>query len=258
MTADCRGIAVVPCWRRPDLLQRTCELLTRAEGTRQIWYHFRLDRGYDPALLDVIQHCGLPGEIIFTPDHPYPGNSYNVLTGLATAYDDFRQICPPDGLIFLVEEDIHVSTDFFRWHYTVHQREDVLIASAVRDQNAEPHPFQDRRAFYCRPKYQSLGVSFKPRMVGEIYLHVGDLYFRDPRGYLQRRFPGSQIPWQFVEQDGLVDRLVEKHKINVAYPTVPRAYHAGTTGYHHGVVHEIEPCEIDQPPTEALLECQPL
>ena len=45
-------------------------------------------------------------------------------------------------------------------------------------------------------------------------------------------FPYSKLPPNNAEQDGLLDRLVEDSGAGVAYPWMPRAYHAGFIGYH--------------------------
>jgi hypothetical protein len=62
--------------------------------------------------------------------------------------------------------------------------------------------------------------------------HVTHRYFFDPVGYCRRYFPGSQIPAPHAEQDGVLNRLRERAGMKTVYPVVPRAYHAGFTGYN--------------------------
>ena len=62
--------------------------------------------------------------------------------------------------------------------------------------------------------------------------HVNMRLLGKPKRYLQHHFPNSAVSISFVEQDGLIRRIQEKSQRPLAYPCVPRAYHAGFYGYN--------------------------
>lgn len=255
MTSTFDGIVVIPTWRRPDLLKETCRRLKAARGSSNYWYNFHVDRGYDPQVVEVARQSGLNGNIFIAEKHTHKGNSYNVISGLFQAYRTLKKARAYDCMVYLVEEDIHVSDDFFDWHETVHDEPEILIASAVKDQNTDMQFSPAPDLWYRRRKYQSLGVSFEQEFLEELELYVPDLYWTDPVAMMRRMFPGSKMaPHAFTEQDGLIDRVIEKLEMDVAYPTLPRAYHAGVVGYHDGIVHTITPCPDSIPYQEEIFE----
>jgi hypothetical protein len=75
-------------------------------------------------------------------------------------------------------------------------------------------------------------VSFKAERLKAIGPHLGRGYFASPVAYCRRHFPHTAINPNNAEQDGLLHRLSENAGLSSVYPAVPRAYHAGFTGYH--------------------------
>lgn len=82
------------------------------------------------------------------------------------------------------------------------------------------------------PAYQSLGVSFRPKQLERVVRHAKPAYFANMIGYCKSQFPDSWIPPANAEQDGLIHRISEQDGLFTLYPSVPRAYHVGFTGYH--------------------------
>lgn len=46
---------LIPCWRRPEMLWHCLANIKRAHGSDAYHYIFRMDKGYDPALHEVIE-----------------------------------------------------------------------------------------------------------------------------------------------------------------------------------------------------------
>jgi hypothetical protein len=225
-------IVIVPAWRRPAFLLATLrrlEIATDGDPGIQIW--ISLDRRHDQAtarVANVFQRTQPPGRVaLFQKRHPYRGNSYNVLHSYRVA------TLESPTLVHLVEEDVFVGADYFAFHRSAHRlAPDAFAVSAARNQNHIGDPDPDPGALYLGPQYQSLAVSFRPERLAPVLAHAVSAYFSDPIGYCRRHFRRSRIPAANAEQDGLINRVVEQAGARVAYPALPRAYHAGFVGYH--------------------------
>jgi hypothetical protein len=110
----------------------------------------------------------------------------------------------------------------------------VFAVSACRNQNLRGDPPGNATAVYRHGGYQSLGVSFRPSQLTRVLEHADHPYFANPVGYCRREFPHASVGAGFAEQDGLIGRVVEADRLQVAYPAVPRAYHAGFHSYNRG------------------------
>lgn len=225
-------IVIVPAWRRaPFLLATLHRLAIAAEVDPDIQIWISLDRRHDQDTATVANHFQRtqpPGRVaLFQRRHPYRGNSYNVLQSYRVATLERPE------LIHLVEEDVLVSADYFAFHRAAHLlAPDVVAVSAARNQNHVGDPLPDPAALYLCSQYQSLAVSFRPERLAPVLAHCVSAYFSDPIGYCRKHFPRSRIPRANAEQDGLINRVVEQARGRIAYPALPRAYHAGFVGYH--------------------------
>jgi hypothetical protein len=227
-------IVIVPGWRRAGFLEACLRRLHACDRPDlRVWVG--LDRGHDQDSLNVARRWApaWPGRYeILTSQHLYPGNSHHLLCMYERALDHR----PAPELIHLVEEDVFIADGYFAFHDQVHALvPDVFAVSACRAQMflqcgpvPSPHPGRVSLA----PRYQSLGVSFRPGRLEAIRPHLTAGYFQNPVGYCRVAFPDSTLPASNAEQDGLLDRLVEASGTGVAYPWTPRAYHAGFVGYH--------------------------
>lgn len=222
-------IVIVPAWQRPAFLTAALRrLLIADDGRQQYWLALdrRHDRGVNRIAWAFARRLGHRARVI-PRNHGYRGNSFNVLTSYREAID-----ASPD-LIHLVEEDIFVGADYFDFHRSAHELcPDAFAVSAARNQNHPHDPDPDPGALYLAFEYQSLAVSFRPERLAPVLAHADRPYFRDPVTYCKRQWPYSRIPVANAEQDGLINRVVEQMGATVAYPALPRAYHAGFVGYH--------------------------
>jgi hypothetical protein len=137
--------------------------------------------------------------------------------------------------VFLIEEDVMVGRDFFRWHRAAHAAAGPLFCSiAVKNPNRTLRVPDEAEGYYLSSgDYCSYAVCFDKRVVRTMIApHVNMAYFRRPKKYLRRHFPTSAIGLGFVEQDGLLRRIQERSTYSIAYPCVPRAFDAGFYGYN--------------------------
>jgi len=227
-----KDVVVLPCWQRPEFLWHCLTNLTQAEGVGTVHILFRPDTGSLPENIEVIrsfQHQLPTFEIL--PPTPCPFRrtkpSANLLLGCLYAARISRKF------VFLVEEDIMVARDFFRWHRAVHATAARLFCSiAVKNPNRSVAVSDDTGEFYLSGgDYCSNGVCFDKDILGTIVAaHVNMAYLRSPKKYLRRQFPCSLIGLAYVEQDGLVRRIQEISPLPIAWPCVPRAFHSGFYG----------------------------
>ncbi len=229
-------VLLVPCWRRPEFLWHCLDNLTRAAGFGQLHVIFRPDHGHDPGILAVIEQFAscLPSyEIDWAVRCPYRRSrqSANLLGGYLVA------AARAGRLVFMVEEDVMVARDFFRWHQAVHASEpDLFCSLSTRNHNRAVTTSDDPRSYYLTTlDYCSLGVAMRRTVIDALIApHVRRNYFEDPANYCRRYFPYSRVGERFIEQDGLIRRVQEAEGLRrpIAYPYRPRAYHAGFFGYH--------------------------
>jgi hypothetical protein len=162
--------------------------------------------------------------------------SYNVLEG-------YREACDlSDSFVFNIEDDIMVSDDFFWWHLNAHDgAKDIFCTIGTRNHNTHTDDTGDLGGWYTGSKtdYQSWGVCFpKHVLLRHVMPHCTDEYYRNPHRYIAQHFPGSSIGQFYVEQDGLIRRVMESSGLLPVFPTVARGYHAGFYSYHRNLRKE--------------------
>jgi len=229
---DARDIVLVPCWRRPEMLWHCIDNLCQADGIESMHVVFRPDSGYDPDTLSVIHGFAarLPSyEIQPVPRCPYRRTklSANILLGYLQAAARAHRY------VYMIEEDIMIGRDFFRWHAKVQSHHNGVFCSiAVRNHNRRVVTPHDPDGYYLSSgDYCSWGVCFDRFVIGSLIApHVNLAYLSRPKRYLRRHFRGSRVDLAFVEQASLLRRVQEICGRPIAYPAVPRAYHAGFYG----------------------------
>jgi hypothetical protein len=227
-----RDIVLVPCWRRAEMLWHCLDNLCNADGIESLHIVIRPDSGFDPDILAVIRSFAprLPShEIQPTPRCPYRRTklSANILLGYLQAATRARRY------VYLIEEDIMIGRDFFRWHTAVQaQRPGLFCSIAVRNHNRAVQTPDDPDGYYLSSgDYCSWGVCFDRSVIGALLTpHVNLKYLSRPKSYLRRHFQHSQVSLGFVEQASLLRRIQEGCALPIAYPAVPRAFHAGFYG----------------------------
>lgn len=209
-----QAVVLVPTFDRPEMLWLCLDHLSRCHEARSIQVRVFVDGKAGHAPLDeciaavAAQHGVLSATLRVGQRHSFSGNSFNVLNAYRDAYADGFD------LIYLVEDDVMVSPEFFAWHQAVHAL--PLNAATSVGVRAPEHG-----------AYASLGVCHERGTVADILVHaVGD-YFRDMAGYCRRHFPPSPFGH---EQDGLIARVLSGR--TVAWADPPVCSHVGWYGYH--------------------------
>jgi hypothetical protein len=227
-----KDIVVCCLWRRPEFFKLWIDLIKKADLSGELYYLFCLDSGYDRKHLELISRFPFEcGYIEMQPQGFKLGKqSFNVLNGMLTASKRSREF------VFYIEEDLFVSRDYFRLMYSIHEKEpDIFCSIGTRCNNSPWKVSDNREAYYLsnRPDYQSWASCFrKDKILEYIMPHFTKEYFTDPVKYCDKYFHDSFIGLKWTEQDGLIRRIVEKTDLKIAYPHVPRAYHAGLYGYN--------------------------
>lgn len=224
---------LIPCFDRPELLWHCLDNLSKTGDLGTVHTIFRPDVGHSPQILHVIyeyrsklgtyevQHAS-------KPVHRSSKQSKNVLDGWKYG------ATVSTGLVFMVEEDVMVSRDFFRYHRAIHEQGKVFASLSTKNHNRSATLTEDPSAYYLSTgDYCSLGVCMRKEIIQEhIVPHMSTMYFRDMIRYCLAHFPDSPLEMSQSEQDGLIRRIQMTTGLPTAYPHVPRAFHAGFYGYN--------------------------
>lgn len=230
---------LIPCFNRPEFLWHCLDNLTKADGIKDIHTIFSPDSGHHIDIPHVIdQFKDRLGSYEILKVEPLRSSeagrrakqSSNVLNGYKYAASK------SSGLVFMVEEDIMVARDFFKYHKAIHEKEpDIFCSLSTVNHNREVTVTDDPEAYYLTgPDYCSLGVCFRKEIIEDLLVpHIGRAYFLQMVNYCALMFPHSVLGAGFSEQDGLIRRIQEAHpELPIAYPHRPRAFHSGYYGYN--------------------------
>ena len=225
------NIVIIPCYRRPEYLQLCLERIIKADLYDQMYYIFCLDNGYDKENFSIIKNFDLDGQIIHREHfkNKMMKQSRNLLYGYKNAYNLGA------NYIFLIEEDVMIANDFFRWHLDIHKKEKCFCSIASRNNNTFFKTTNDINKYYYGKKtdYQSLGVCFHRDIIKNYMLpHINMEYFNNPFRYFEHIFKNNWLGREYGEQDGLIRRIKSNTNLPVVFPHVPRCHHAGLYGYN--------------------------
>lgn len=222
---------LLPNYFRPEMLYYCLNQIKKAEGAEKNHYVFQLDYGFNHMLLNIIRGFPYSHEIRIQKRvkiHRDAKQSYNLLEGYMYCAEK------SSGLVFMIEDDVMISNDFFVLHETIHKMlPDIFCSIAVENPNRklnfekkEPSMIYITSGDYC-----SLGVCFSKNIIKKMIVpHCNSNYFNAPSDYIRQTFPRSEISGAYSEQDGLIRRIQTESGRAIVYPVVPRAYHAGYYG----------------------------
>lgn len=224
-------ICVIPAYQRPEFLWHCLDRIKKCDDVHKVTFLFMLDFGCSNEVKKLANDFPLPKRVFMQPKVEYRATkqSFNVLQGYRLAYEMGAT------LICMIEEDVMVATDFFTWHINVHKQKELFCSIATRNNNTKYETTDDLGAYYvCDGDYQSLGVAFNPKIIKALQHYACHAYYKAPMQYCAEHFPGSKVGPFFAEQDGLIRRIQEIQVLPVAFPDVPRAFHAGFYGKNRG------------------------
>lgn len=229
---------IIPCYQRPEMLYYCLEQIKKAEGAEENFYLFQIDVGFDRALIPIIDLFPFVKEKRFTNRTPYKltKQSYSLLN----AYLYAAEIS--SNLVYLIEEDIMIASDFFRYHEAVQKKNDVFASLSTTNNNRSIEDAGGENEYYFSSgDYCSLGVCMKKEIIKNfITPHYNTVYFYKPIEYIRAKFPPSAIGDSFAEQDGLIRRIQMEWGLPTVYPYVPRAFHAGFYGKNRGKIKNMD------------------
>lgn len=233
-------IVIITTFHRPEYLSLCLEYLAKADGAhegKEYWLFQDMrpeDEHRNKMQLDwtreVIEKSPVPLRVIRRAPHTFPGNSYNTLEAYKEAYESSARF------VHLVEDDCLVSSDYFRWHESIQEKEKGLLCSVgyrcIRN-SAARKDISDPAAYFLSGKdYASVGVCWRREELGPIVEHARPEYYAESQIYLDNRFPQDIYSGWFSEQDGCIMRVLHERKKNVAWAYAPRTFHFGGYGYH--------------------------
>lgn len=259
-----RDFVLVPTFNRPEYLALCLEHIAKADGGRDKHVWVSHDKHVQERFPDVERNLELSKEVVAayhntfasfrfivrTP-HQYWGNPCNFLETYHEAYiqDDGRYI-------YLIEDDVLIAKDFFRWHEAVQARQREMLPDYG---SHAPGTTYQREPYFCTvgwhdvrnplakidPKdplgylestrdFSSIGVCWRRESLAHLVKHATAEYYRNMGHYLARTFPRSPIPpGQWTEQAGVITRMLhETCNRWVAWPLQRRCSHVGVSGYH--------------------------
>ena len=227
-----KDLVLITTHNRVDYLRLCLEYLSRADGIADKEIRICVDRsGVIPReVSDVLRHFNnLDIITVRRGYHGFQGNSYNTLQAYKEAFESTARF------VYLVENDVLVQPDFFKWHEAAQAQGDFMCSIAYRCfRNAELNRnISSPEAYLISPRdYASIGVCWQRDNLEPIVQHACREYYDNMSGYLEQQFPNSSLSSYYAEQDGLIMRILEKSCKQTIWPFVPRAYHIGFAGYN--------------------------
>jgi hypothetical protein len=213
---------------------RLClEYLSRAAGieTKEIW--ICIDRGksllreYYEVINDFRGQMDIQTRI--RPEHSYRGNTFNTLEAYKEAYQTDAKF------VYLVEDDVLVTQDFFQWHEAIQETGDYLCSVAYRclRNAAARKDITDPEAYFTTAcDFASIGCCWRRTRLAPVIEHAREEYYGNLEGYIMEHFHENRFFRCYTEQDGLIMRVLGATNGIVAWPYVPRCYHIGFAGYN--------------------------
>lgn len=237
-----RDVVLVPAYFRPEFLYLCLERIYDADknSNKDIWiYH---DRKFN----DIEQFRNELSEVetaieywkrafggrlrpVMRLEHGYYGNSYNTLAAYCKAFQTDARF------VYLIEEDVLVSEDFFDWHEDVQAQKPFCSVAGFCDRNKN---LVTQGTSFESTEYASLGVCWNRENLAAIIEHATQDYYRNQTPYILKHFPGSKLGLKFMEQDGLIQRVMEQQLQKAVFASVPKAFHVGVYGYHRSIGEE--------------------
>lgn len=237
-----RDLIIIPTYLRAEYLYLCLEHLANTERTaseKEFWVVEDRRENDEHRYKMIFEWCN---EVIaawsgplkirkFTQKpHNFVGNSFNVLQAYNWAYQSDARF------VYLVEDDVLVKPDFFRWHEAVQEAEPKTMCSIAyrcsRNHEARTDVTDPAAYFTTARDYASIGVCWKRENLAPLLEHNKIAYFNDMDGYIGRTFPGNRFATDFGEQDGLIMRVMWDIRGFTSWSFIPRAFHLGFYGYH--------------------------
>jgi hypothetical protein len=237
-----RSIVIIPTFDRPEFLALCLEHLKAAEmpANTQVWLcedihtdkpkHFTV--GWE--MLGVVREF----EAAFRPEartdfktsfryigrsgHSTYGNSYNVLSALCEA-----SLQPDVDLVYLIEDDVLITKDFFQWNELVHKKFSPWASCAGPITGSLNFAMNGPEAFTSNGDVHAVHQSNSGA-----YLSWATCFSKSAMREFATWNPAYNTFGPGQEQDILIQRMLTRERLMMIFPYVPRAYHMGWYSYH--------------------------
>lgn len=225
MGESVRDLVAIPTYSRPEMLWHCLEHLAAcpeaAAGDLDLVVFVDNHVHRPPPLEEIGQVLPrFPGvAVVARAPHAYRGNSFNVMKAYEQGLAEGRE------RVFLVEDDVMVEPDFFRWHREVQEAEQLFCSIGISRPGVT----------ITTEMFASLGVCFRRGPLELVVGHANVAYFSNMNHYCQRTFRAG--PNVGTEQDGLILRVMKQAKgtARFAPQDAPKARHIGWYGYNRGL-----------------------
>jgi len=226
-------IVLIPTFNRAEMLNLCLEQIERA-APDNVQFLFQIDYGYDTEILKVIDSRLKRYNKIksFTPNHGYRKAklSYNILEGYKKAAE------LSTGFVFMIEDDVMVGKSFFEWHQEVHRQRELFCSIGSKNPNRDVRELDGEDIYYTSDgDYASIGVCYRKELIQDVIsIHGNPSYYEDMFGYIGRVVGFQPYGKSWPEQAGMIRRLQLRSGLPIAFPYIPRAFHAGYYGKNRG------------------------
>jgi hypothetical protein len=237
-----RSIVIIPTFDRPEFLALCLEHLKAAEITNdtQVWLcedihadkpkHFTTEwemlavvREFEAAFRTQAQNeYKTLFRYIGRKSHSTYGNSYNVLSALCEA-----ALVPDIDLVYLIEDDVLITKDFFKWNELVHLKYSPWASCAGPILGSLNFPMNGPEAFDNNGDVHAVHQSHSGA-----YLSWATCFSKTALRKFATWTPQFDTFGPGQEQDILIQRMLTREKLTTIFPYVPRAYHMGWYSYH--------------------------
>jgi hypothetical protein len=218
-----REVILIPQFGRHELLFCCLKRVRSIEPKIEI--HLFPDRAtfHDPLIQTMAREFQVHAH--FVPDHDFYGNTSNVLNAYLFAFNAGYD------RVFYLESDVMPHVDFFSWHREQQEEFPDIFASMAWIFNRHA-PIVDDLLF--QNWLYSIGLCISRKKLSLVVEHATPKYFGDMAGYIERTFPRSMFNknydiGNFAEQDGLLQRIMERDKSQTVCPGIAKCSHVGFT-----------------------------
>jgi len=225
-------LVIIPTFDRPEFLWLCLENLVNIFGWSDqlphIWVcediHADKPKSFTIEMEMLAVHREFQGRLgyryIATKPHTTYGNSYNVLSALQAANGaGYRYV-------YLIEDDVLVTPDFFDWNDAVHAKFKPWASCAGRLNRSLNFEMNGREAID-----ESVRDVTACHSSVAAYNSWATCFSAEALQWISGNTSFDQFASGF-EQDIMIQRQIRRAKLTTVWPYVPRAYHMGWYSYH--------------------------
>lgn len=211
-----KSVIVMPALKRPEMAALSLQRIKATPESPELDVRIFVDTTTDKVLSDFeyVRDTYYPEATIYhAREHvKAPSGCWNILNALKAGYDSGAE------LVFLIEEDVMVSEDYFSWSFEAHDDPDCFATCGrLRKEHSSD--------YYTNP-----GACFKSESLRSVVPYITDGYFQNRRPYLDAAF--GELSEASDLDDGLIRRVIRKLGAKILYPETPKVAHQGFHYYN--------------------------